>query len=377
MKKLLTLALTLLLSGCVTYYYPETALEDGVYYAADDASYVIDSGGYVGVSYYPWSSLDSFYLGYYPYVGYGYGYSSGFSFGLSYGYSPWYYRPPYYGYYSPWYAWHAPYYHYSHYYAWRPYYGHRNYGYGNKHPGNRHNKGKGHNRNYRTDSDYRYAADHNGSNDRGNRRGEYADDVKGPAGRNGSKSNSSGITAKRYVSTAPSGYSGNRGMEVRSRGSKNSGKTRKHPIGQDSVTGIRPAPSSKRVTQSGYRHTRSTGSAGEVRYRAGAKQGRSHIQPVTPTPNSKRYAIATTQTRPVTASGNGGRDGHSVPVNNSGRTGARAAPGHAESRSTSSSKPSSRSHRSSGTSRRSQSSASSSGSHQSRQSGSSNHKNRK
>lgn len=372
MKKLLTLALILSLSGCVTYYYPETALEDGVYYAEDDPSYVIDSSGYVGVSYYPWSSLDSFYLGYYPYVGYGYGYSSGFSFGIN-------YRPSYYGYYSPWYAGYAPYHHYSSYYAWRPYSGHgRHYsGYGNQHYGNRHNKGTRHNRNYRNDSDYRYAGDHNGRNDRGNRRGEDADDVKRPAERNGNQGDSSGrkaAPARRYVSTTPSGNSGNRGMEIRSRGSKGTGRARVHPIDNDYVTAIKQQPSSKRATQTSYRSSRSTNSAGEVRYRAGAKQGRSRVQPVTPTPNSNRYAIATAPARPATASGNGGRNGHSAPVNNSARAGARATPGYAESRSASSSKPSSRSHRSPGKSR---SNASSSGNRQSRQSGSSNHSKRR
>ena len=74
MKKLLILPLLVLLTGCVTYYYPETALEDGVYYAEDDPSYNVYSGGYAGVAYYPWSSLDYFYLGYNPYPGFGIGY---------------------------------------------------------------------------------------------------------------------------------------------------------------------------------------------------------------------------------------------------------------------------------------------------------------
>lgn len=63
MKKLLILPMLLLLSGCVTYYYPETALKDGVYYAQDDPSYVGD----IETIYYPWGSLDYFYLAYYPY----------------------------------------------------------------------------------------------------------------------------------------------------------------------------------------------------------------------------------------------------------------------------------------------------------------------
>ncbi len=96
MKKLIILILSILLTSCVSYYYPETALEDGVYYAEDDPSYVLNSGDYSGVVYYPWSSLDYFYMGYWPYHGYGY------PFGWA--YSPWGYPYAYQAYYSPWYA---------------------------------------------------------------------------------------------------------------------------------------------------------------------------------------------------------------------------------------------------------------------------------
>jgi hypothetical protein len=122
MKRLLILPFLVLLTSCVTYYYPQTALQDGVYYAEDDPSYVVYSNSYAGVAYYPWSSLDYFYMGYYPYprYGFGYGYGGGWSFGVSYGYSPWYYPYSNYGYYSPWYA---SYYHYPYYPARRPYRG--------------------------------------------------------------------------------------------------------------------------------------------------------------------------------------------------------------------------------------------------------------
>ena len=90
MKKLLILPLLLLLSGCVTYYHPQTAMKDGIYYAEDDPSYVVDSRD----MYYPWASLDYFYLAYYPY----------------------YYQR----YYSRWYLSH---YYYPNYPARRPYYG--------------------------------------------------------------------------------------------------------------------------------------------------------------------------------------------------------------------------------------------------------------
>ena len=93
MKKLLALLLLVLLAGCVSYYQPESALEDGVYYAEDDPAYNYNPDDYSGVVYYPWSSLDSFYFGYWPYPGYGFGY------GYAYGYP---------GYFPPWYF---PYYH--------------------------------------------------------------------------------------------------------------------------------------------------------------------------------------------------------------------------------------------------------------------------
>jgi hypothetical protein len=300
MKSLLTLVSILLLSGCVSYYYPQTALENGVYYAQDDPSYVIESSGYDYVSYYPWSSMDSFYLGYYPYRAYGYGYSGGFSFGLSYAY------------YSPWYAWHAPYYHHPHHYAWRPYYGH-----------GRHRYGYGNNRNYRNDNDYRYSGNYNGGNERRNRRGEYADDDNSPAGRPGNRSYSSGKQAppvKRYVSTTPSGHSDTRGMEIRSRGSKNSDKIKTQPIDNGLLTAVKMEPSSSPVKQTTYRSKRSTGSTGEVRYSAGAKQGRSRTQPVKSTPNSSRNAVATVSAKPVTSAGKTGKNGHSLTANSAGKS---------------------------------------------------------
>ena len=369
MKKLLTLASILLLSGCVTYYYPEVALEDGVYYAEDDPSYIVDSGGYVAYSsYYPWSSLDYFYMGHYSYPRYGYGYYGGFSVGIGYSY-------------SPWYVWHAPYYHYPHYYAWQPYYGygHGRYGHGNKHNNRKGNKRKGHKNKYRNDNDYRYAG--RGDNQRGNRRGEYSDDVRSPAGRNKGQSNSDGKQAdsvNRYVSTAPSGDSGSRGMEVRSRGSKSTGKSRKQPVMGGAVVNREFNTSNKSVTKSSYRSRRTTGSAGETRYRAGAKQSRARTQPVESGMKSQKYAIVES---PAQSTQTKGKSGHTAPVNSSGRSSARAPSGNASarspSRSNSQSSASAKTHQSSGSSRRSQSSSASSGSRQSRQSNSSQRQNRK
>jgi len=370
MKKLLTLGLTILLSGCVTYYYPETALEDGVYYAEDDPAYVIDSSGYVDASYYPWASMDYFYLDYYPYRRYSY--YGGFSFGVSYGYSPWYYGPHYYGHYSPWYSWHAPYYHYSHYYAWRPYRGH-GYGHRNKHY-------KGNNKNRRNNNDYRYAG--SGNNDRGTRRGEYADDVKKPDGNKGSRSYAGGenvAPTKRYVTTTPSGYSGDRGMEVRSRGSKSTGRTTTQPVRRGRPESIQLTPSTKGVANNDYRSKRSTGSAGEVRYRAGGKQGRTRIEPIGSGSGASTVAFANTASRSTSGGGNGGRYGHSAPVSDAGHGSSGTPSGPAASRGSSRPRQSSgsRSHSSSSGSKSSHSSASSSGSRKSSSNSSARHQSRK
>ena len=328
MKKLLTLGLTILLSGCVTYYYPETALEDGVYYAEDDPSYVIDSSGYVDASYYPWSSMDYFYLDYYAYPRFGY--YGGLSIGIGYGYSPWYYGPRYYGYYSPWYAWHAPYYHHSHYYAWRPYYGHGYKGHGNKHykrKGNKHRKKK----------NYRYADNKgkgNGKNARGYKREEYSDEQKRPTGSKGSRSYANGKNSepvKRYVSTTPSGYSGDRGMEVRSRGTKATGNTRTQPIRREQPTTVKLTPSTKSVSRNNYRSRQSTGSAGEVRYRAGNKQGRSRIEPIESRSSARTVAFANTSAGTTPGGDNAGRYGQAKPGNSAGQRAANSSAGHARS----------------------------------------------
>jgi len=333
MKKLLTLSLILLLSGCVTYYYPQTALQDGVYYAEDDPSYVIDSGGYVGFSYYPWSSLDYFYLGYHPYTrfgfGYGhnYGYGSGWSVGFSYAYSPWYYPSDYYGFYSPWYASHYR----HHYPAWRPYhaYNHGSYNHGNYRHGNK--------KHHQNNNDYRYAGNGHGNGNRGhgNRAGEYSDDVRSPTGRNRGNTYSSGREAapvRKYVSTTPSGHAGNRGMEVRSRGSKNTGKTTKQPIRHDQVTVIKLDPSFQRRAQNKSRSRQSTGAAGEVRYRAAAKQDRSRTQPIESGSKVTSVAISTAPARPVAVNGNNGRNGHPSVLNASAYAASRAPSRQASTR---------------------------------------------
>jgi hypothetical protein len=136
--RLAALALLLpMLSSCVTYYYPApqyvdgaydpaTGSTEGVYYASDDPGYTVSSIDYVGVSYYPWWSVDYFYLGYGYYssgvsIGFSYGYPAWPGYSLAwypYGYASWYYDPWRYGwwyrpphYYGHWYSHHNSYWH--------------------------------------------------------------------------------------------------------------------------------------------------------------------------------------------------------------------------------------------------------------------------
>jgi len=281
MKKLLVLLLLPLLAGCVSYYYPETAIQDGVYYAEDDPAYVNNSYvdysySYAGAAYYPWWSMDYFYLGYRPRVsygygdyGYGYGYGGyggygyaggGFSIGISYGYSPWYYpyyNYPYYGYYSPWY---------------HPF---NNYGYGDHHKRGHHrgdDRGGDHNRYAGNDRIYRR-----------NRGGEDEDGNEDPSGRRSGSNTGSYATSpvRRYVSTGPAGYTGNQGMVIRNRETAKIGKSRLEPVRKEPLQVTTPTRTTARIAQPDYRYRRGGGqSGGEIRYRSSAKQGRSRTGPV-------------------------------------------------------------------------------------------------
>lgn len=265
MKKLLILPLLVLLTGCVTYYYPETALEDGVYYAEDDPSYVVYSDPYAGFAYYPWSSLDYFYLGYYPYPawGFGYGYYSGFSFGVGYGYSPWYYPYNNYGYYSPWYASH--YYH-PYYPAWRPYRGycsHRN-------ACGHHDKKK-----YHGDQHDRYAG--NGNDGQRNPSDEDIGDDRLDHQRSQDLAEGHNTSVRRYVSTAPAGYSSNRGMVIRNNESTKISKSKVQPDKSVRAPSVNPTASSSTRVQPNNSSKRT---ASDVGYRSGSRQSRSRTSPV-------------------------------------------------------------------------------------------------
>lgn len=201
MKNLLIMPLLVFLAGCVTYYYPETAFEDGVYYAEDDPAYTYNSADYSGVVYYPWSSLDYFYMGYWPYPGYGFVY--GYPFGP--GYSPWHYPNGFYGYYSPWYN---PYY-YGYY--WQPYRGYcvRASACNRRHPGNRY-------------AAYYPATHHN--------RGREDEEGAGYSPGEDETIDRNSVSSTRYVTTAPPGYSGNQGMVIRSNEGSKVGKNQLEPV---------------------------------------------------------------------------------------------------------------------------------------------------
>lgn len=288
MKKFLTLLLLPLLSGCVTYYYPETAIEDGVYYAEDDPAYVNNAYvnytyGYAGAAYYPWRSMDYFYLGYRPYYGYDIGYGgyigSGISIGISYGYSPWYY--PSYSYYSPWYY---PHDHRRghHYRGWAGRDRCRSHDACGRSRNGRHEGG--HDRYAGIDRDYR-------RNRGDDRRGGHEGRDDEPTGRRSSNrtGNRRESPVRRYVSTAPSGYSGDRGMVIRNKEQRKIGKSRTDPVKAKRSRVTSPAVSPARSAQPKYSVRRG---AGEVRYRSSPKKSRSRTGPVDSRSPSKGIVVA-------------------------------------------------------------------------------------
>lgn len=243
MKKLIIILMLVLLTGCVKYYSPETAFEDGVYYAEDDPAYVLNSGDYSGVVYYPWSSLDYFYTGYWPYPGYGFGFSYAYPFGI--GYSPWDYPNGYYGFHSP------GYYSYHNYPYWRPYRGYcPTYG-----PCHRFKNGGGHDRYARKG---------------GKRRGRAGDGEENFPSPDNDVVNDTYASVSRHVSTAPAGYPGNQGMVIRNRESKKSGKSYLQPVRAPSSksVSVKPSPSSTFVRSparsSRGSYSRSSGRSGSA-----------------------------------------------------------------------------------------------------------------
>lgn len=211
MKKWLMLPVLALLTACVSYYTPEAGLEDGVYYPGDDPAYRYNSDDYnnFNVVFYPWASLDYFYLGYWPYPSYGFSFVYPYQFGFAaWGYPYSYYG--YYAYYSPWYSpWQATYYYDPYWRPWR-----RNCHY--------------HDRCFKDDNDdrdgryagggqkYGYPGGHGGENP------FYSSDIRSKMGRSGYPTNA------RYLAQAPVWRTGFQGVTTQSREPVKTGKSRSY-----------------------------------------------------------------------------------------------------------------------------------------------------
>lgn len=236
MKKFSMLLLLTVLSGCVTYYTPEIVVEDGIYYASDDPAYINNayvsgSYGYAGAAWYPWYSMDYFYLAYRPY---------------GYWYSPWYY--PYYSFYSPWYG---PYYH----------HGLRPYGDWCQ-PYNACGRSK--NDNYRGGGHRYVGHDPNSPTNRRNRGGKDEDGNEDPGDRRSGNQPGSSDTTPAATYTVYRTRLG--GGEIHYRAGAKQGKSRTH-LARTGVVTSTPSSGSSRVGTSSRSTSgsRSSGSASQGR----------------------------------------------------------------------------------------------------------------
>ncbi len=267
MFKLLISSLILAtVAGCVSPYYSmadpyQGAYDDNGYYEdsyAGPTSYV-QSTAYLGAAYYPYWSMDYFYLGsHYYQPSYGTSYSISLSSGYPY-YGPYYYPDYYsswyapYSYYNPWfgmhYSWGGRYGHYDPYWrhgygshAWRsPRYGHSG-GYDRGHGSGGYDRGhgsggydRGH-ESYRNDG--RVSHDGGTRSGRGYRQvGDYRHGgqrvVQGrepPVRDRADRGRAQPARANRNVSLAPSGASTDRGMVVVNRSDGKPGPNRLGPV---------------------------------------------------------------------------------------------------------------------------------------------------
>ena len=95
-------------------------------------------------------------------------------------------------------------------------------------------------------------------------------------------------------------------MVIRNRETTKTGRSRLEPDKSVPAQAVSVAPANYRTAQPDYR-TRRSGS--DVRYSAGAKQGRSRTGPVESSAYSNGIVIAALQPGNVVATGNGGRGG--------------------------------------------------------------------
>jgi hypothetical protein len=359
MKKLMLIPLSAMLSACVSYYYPapETAYTvetvaasapveevtyisestvisepaEEIYYTEQYPEYTDYSASYAGADYYPWWSMDYFYLG-------SRHRHSGFSFGINYNYGYqsrwydpyWHIYPLSYAYYSPfsYSLWYSPYYDYGYNrYGWNDYYwryqynrhhrsNHRNHdryasdryaqgnGYndrGSNHDGNR-GGNRGHEDNAGTadfNRDHGSARDQgrfaSGDPDRSRNRGNGEDGrlpANAPSPGPGTPGRGSRTSVAQQVSNAPGDRNSSRGMEIRSREGRKPGTTRMEPkkpevrLSPSTRVAASPVPSRRGNT------TGSRTSAGEIRSYTSGKDRGTRQSPV----KSQPYSGVTTGT---------------------------------------------------------------------------------
>lgn len=331
------LALALLvpaLSSCVTYYYPATEQADGVYYAADDPVYGSAAVEYVDVSYYPWWSVDYFYLGYSYYgggvsIGYRHGYPFWPRHSLAwytypYGYAAWYHDPWRVGW------WYGP----PRYDPWRGHHGHHAYWHvHNRHHRDRyaHRSGGWDRRRHDGDRFGYYDGDRYVRGDTRSRRraGEPAENGDGHYRARGHGRDEIGSwdgdgSTRRRVSVAGS-EPNDRGMVVVNRDGGKWSRSKLEPVGarrpvQESPSLQKPPGSDTRPT---YRVVRKDGVT--VRKSASTKIGRSRTTPDT---GALPPARASSDVRPSTSVpasrapsslGGGGRRADVIDVNRPSR----------------------------------------------------------
>ncbi len=235
MNKWFVLPMLALLTACVSYYQPESALEDGVYYPEDDPAYRYNADDYYysRVVVYPWSSLDSFYFGYWPYSIYGFGYwpYAGYGFSFVYPDEPG-FAVGYYAFYSPWYSrGYATYYYPP---VWRPY----------RYNCHHHGRCGEHGNDERNPGNDRYAGDggqiYGYPGGSGEENAFYSHNVKNKMGHAGYP------PTKRYVSKTATGRTAYQGNAVKSKESAKTTRNRARPaysFTRDTAQGMQSAPS--------------------------------------------------------------------------------------------------------------------------------------
>lgn len=301
MNRIILIPLLAFLTGCVTHhhhYIQAEQAEDGAYYSDsttgspeyNDVPQVNTdySADYTSVRYYPWWSVDYFYLS--PYR-----HRSGISVGFNIGYGSAWHDPFYWFYepfsisYSPFYYsyFYAPYryhdYHHGHYNRFSWYSNYWRYRYHDYH----HSRHRDHDT-WQRDRDGWGGHDNDGSyagsfDNRGRREDGRIDPVDRGGDRPGGTQNRPGPEAgiNRHVSAVAGSGPGERGMEVRNRQERKPVPTRTEPVKPvrklSPADGLAATPLPKEKTWQSVKS-----GAGEIRSYSGSKQTRTKPQPVNP-----------------------------------------------------------------------------------------------